>query len=153
MSGVGKPLTGRKVLVIILAGFAVVVAANLSLAVSAITTNPGLEVRNGYVASQKFERRRELQDRLAWKADARYEDGFLVVEIIAADGRPAELREFGAVVRRPTHQREDRTPEFKFSGQHYSAPINLAKGRWNVDVRAASVDGQEFEQRLSIRIR
>ena len=153
MNDFGKPLTGRKVLLIVLAGFAIVIAANLSLAVSAIATNPGLEVRNGYIASQKFERRRELQDRLAWKADARYGDGFLVVEIIAADGRPAELREFGAVVRRPTHHREDRTPEFKFSGQHYSAPINLAKGRWNVDVRAASVDGQEFEQRLSIRIR
>ncbi len=153
MNDFGKPLTGRKVLLIILAGFAIVIAANLSLAVSAIATNPGLEVKNGYIASQKFERRRELQDRLAWKADAQYADGFLVVEIVAADGRPAELREFGAVVRRPTHQREDRTPEFKFSGQHYSAPINLAKGRWNVDVRAASVDGQEFEQRLSIRIR
>ena len=153
MSGFGKPLTGRKVLVIILAGFAVVVAANLSLAVSAITTNPGLEVRNGYVASQKFERRRELQDSLGWTAGALYKDGFLVVEIIAADGRPAELREFGAVVRRPAHQREDRTPEFKFSGQHYSAPIDLARGRWNVDVKAASIDGQEFEQRLSIRIR
>ena len=153
MSDFGKPLTGRKVLLIVLAGFAIVIAANLSLAVSAIATNPGLEVKNGYIASQKFERRRELQDRLAWKADALYEDGFLVVEIIADDGRPAELREFGAVVRRPTHQREDRTPEFKFSGQHYSAPIDLARGRWNVDVKAASVDGQEFEQRLSIRIR
>ena len=153
MSGVGKPLTGRKVLVIILAGFAVVVAANLSLAVSAITTNPGLEVRNGYVASQKFERRRELQDSLEWKASALYKDGFLVVEIIAADGRPAELREFGAAVRRPTHEREDRAPEFKFSGQHYSAPVDLARGRWNIDVKAASFDGREFEQRLSIRIR
>lgn len=153
MNDFGKPLTGRKVLLIVLAGFAIVIAANLSLAVSAIATNPGLEVKNGYIASQKFERRRELQDRLAWKADALYEDGFLVVEIIADDGRPAELREFGAVVRRPTHQREDRTPEFKFSGQHYSAPIDLARGRWNVDVKAASVDGQEFEQRLSIRIR
>ncbi len=153
MSDFGKPLTGRKVLVIILAGFAIIIAANLSLAVSAIATNPGLEVRNGYIASQKFERRRELQDSLAWKASALYEDGFLVVEIVAADGRPAELSEFGAAVRRPTHQREDREPEFKFSGQHYSAPIDLARGRWNVDVKAASVDGQEFEQRLSIRIR
>lgn len=153
MSGFGKPLTGRKVLVIILAGFAVVVAANLSLAVSAITTNPGLEVRNGYVASQKFERRRELQDSLGWTAGALYKDGFLVVEIIAADGRPAELREFGAAVRRPTHEREDRAPEFKFSGQHYSAPVDLARGRWNIDVKAASFDGREFEQRLSIRIR
>ena len=88
MSDFGKPLTGRKVLVIILAGFAIIIAANLSLAVSAIATNPGLEVRNGYIASQKFERRRELQDSLAWKASALYEDGFLVVEIVAADGVP-----------------------------------------------------------------
>ena len=41
MSDFGKPLTGRKVLVIILAGFAIIIAANLSLAVSAIATNPG----------------------------------------------------------------------------------------------------------------
>ena len=153
MSAFGKPLTGRKVLAIVLAGFAVVIAANLSLAVSAIATNPGLEVKNGYIASQQFERRRELQDSLEWKADALYRDGFLVVEIIAADGRPAELREFGAVVRRPTHSREDRAPEFRFSGQHYSAPVDLAKGRWNVDVKALSADGREFEQRLSIRVR
>ena len=63
-------------LAIVLAGFAVVIAANLSLAVSAIATNPGLEVKNGYIASQKFQRRRELQDSLAWKADALYRDGF-----------------------------------------------------------------------------
>ena len=153
MSGFLKPLTGRKVLVIVLAGFAIIIAANLFLAVSAIATNPGLEVRNGYVASQKFERRRELQDSLAWKANALYEDGFLVVEIVAADGRPAEVGEFAAVVRRPTHQREDSAPEFKFSGQHYSAPVDLARGRWNIDVKAVSADGQEFEQRLSIQIR
>ena len=153
MSGFGKPLTGRKVLAIILSGFAVVIAANLSLAVSAIATNPGLEVKNGYIASQKFERRRELQDSLGWEADALYMDGFLVVEVVAADGRPAEVREFAAVVRRPTHEREDRAPEFKFSGQHYSAPIDLARGHWNIDVKAASLDGREFEQRLSIRIR
>ena len=153
MSVFDKPLTGRKVFLIVLAGFAVVIAANLFLAVSAITTNPGLEVKNGYIASQQFERRRQLQESLAWKADAQYRNGFLVVEVIASDGRPAELQEFEAAVRRPTHGREDRMPTFKFSGQDYSAPVDLAKGRWNIDVKASSSDGRKFEQRLSILIR
>ena len=83
---------------------------------------------------------------------------FLVVEITAADGRPAELREFGVVVRRPTHGREDRAPEFGFSGQHYSAPVDLNKGRWErrcegfvrrwAGIRAATVDPGPLRDRM-----
>ena len=48
-------LTGRKVLAITVSAFGVIIAVNVTLAWQAIATFPGLEVDNGYVASQTFD--------------------------------------------------------------------------------------------------
>ncbi|MDZ4134978.1 MAG: FixH family protein, partial [Paracoccaceae bacterium] len=41
-------LTGRKVLVITVSAFAVIIGVNLLLAYKAVSTFPGLEVKNSY---------------------------------------------------------------------------------------------------------
>ena len=61
-----RELTGRYVLVITLCGFARSLRVNVFMAVMAVGTFPGLEVKNSYVASQSFDRtapRRALNGR------------------------------------------------------------------------------------------
>ncbi len=58
MSATGKvvrPLTGWHVLAMFVAFFGVIIAVNITMAWKAISTFPGLEVENGYVASQSFD--------------------------------------------------------------------------------------------------
>ena len=54
-----RELTGRHVLVITLCAFGTIIAVNVFMAVMAVGTFPGLEVKNSYVASQTFDRDRE----------------------------------------------------------------------------------------------
>ena len=56
-----KPLTGRKVLLIAVAAFGVVIAANLAMLLAATGTFPGLVVKNSYVASQGFDAKTAAQ--------------------------------------------------------------------------------------------
>ncbi len=50
--------TGRKMLAIVVAFFAVIITVNLFMAYKAVGTFPGLVVKNSYVASQEFDRNR-----------------------------------------------------------------------------------------------
>ena len=56
-----RELTGRHVLAITLAAFGVIIAVNMVMAVKAVSTFPGLETPNSYVASQRFDRDRAAQ--------------------------------------------------------------------------------------------
>ena len=58
---VERPLTGWHVLAMFVAFFGVIIAVNLTLAWQAISTFPGLEVENSYVASQTFDADRRAQ--------------------------------------------------------------------------------------------
>ena len=60
-----KPLTGRKVFLMFVAFFGLIIAVNVTMAVQAVKTFPGLEVANSYVASQTFDADRAAQERLA----------------------------------------------------------------------------------------
>ena len=86
-----KPLTGRKVLCIALGAFATIIAANITLAVAAIGSFPGIEVKNGYIASQYFEDERAAQEALGWAAMARHDGDGLLIEIHDAAGAPLRL--------------------------------------------------------------
>ena len=54
-------LRGRHVGAMFVAGFGIIIAVNILLAVKAVGTFPGLEVANSYVASQSFDARRKAQ--------------------------------------------------------------------------------------------
>ena len=50
-----REITGRHVAAMFGAGFGVIIAVNVLLATKAVSTFPGLEVKNSYVASQTFD--------------------------------------------------------------------------------------------------
>ncbi|WP_439521664.1 FixH family protein [Marivita sp.] len=145
-------LTGWHALAIFGGAFAVIISVNLVLAYSAVKTFPGLEVKNSYVASQEFDIRRAEQESLGWSVYAESKGGLLILSIKDADGRPVQTGSLEAVLGRATHVQDDRSPEFAFDGQAYVARESLRPGNWNIRMKATSLDGVQFEQRVVLHV-
>lgn len=145
-------LKGWHVLGIFVGAFAVIIAVNLTLAFNAVSTFPGLEVANSYVASQTFDKRRAAQESLGWDVAARLEEDMLILSITDADGRPVQASRLHAKVGRPTNVSEDREPEFAFNGRAYVAYETLRPGNWDVWLTATALNGTPFQQRLEMTV-
>lgn len=147
-------MTGGKVLAIFLGAFGVIIAVNLVMAYSALSTFPGLEVRNSYVASQGFNDRLTSQRALGWDVAVGVDDGELRVVFTDPQGNPARVSGFEATLGRPTHTRDDVEPQFAYqSSGIFIAPVTIAPGNWNLRLVATAPDGTEFRQRVSFRHR
>lgn len=145
-------MTGRKVLIIAVSSFGVILAANLTLAFNAVSTFPGLEVDNSYVASQNFNQELAEQLALGWDVKASHEDGMLKLSITDPEG-PVQVAHLDAVLGAATHVRDDQTPEFRFVDGAYRAPVELGTGNWNIRLHAVAADGTEFRQRVVLHVR
>ncbi len=139
-----RPLTGRAVLVITLLGFGTVIGVNVTMAVYAIGTFPGLEVKNSYVASQAFDAEAKAQAALGWTSAASWADGRLAVRLLGRDGAPVQPADLTVLVTRPTEAREDRVVAMAFDGQGWAGPADLPPGRWRVRIAATAADGTAF---------
>ena len=147
-----KEFTGRKMAVLTVSAFAVIIAVNLVLAYKAVQTFPGLETPNSYVASQNFDRERAAQLALGWTVRAEYTGDRLLVSITDREGMPVEVKSLGGIVGRTTMARDDQSPEFTFNGHVYSAPLKLKPGYWHFALKAVAQDGTKFHQRLTLKV-
>ena len=145
-------ITGKHVFLIFASAFAVIIAVNITLAVKAVQTFPGLETKNSYVASQSFERDRAAQEALGWQVSARIDGRRLELSIDDAIG--AVVPEItAATLGRATHVGEDMTPVFRHDGAHFVAEVpELAPGNWNLRLEARAADGTPFRQRIVLRV-
>lgn len=141
-----RRLNGRHVLAMFVCGFSIIIGVNVTLAVNAVKTFPGLEVANSYVASQSFDARRSAQQALGWTARVSYDDGLLQLTVTDAAGRVLDASGFAVVIGRPTTQVDDRPLVLPVSG---GLPVDLAPGRWRVDLRSTG-DSPAFNQSLSL---
>ena len=143
-----KEITGKHVLIGFVAAFGVIIAVNIALAVSAVRTFPGLEEKNSYIASQTFNDRKAAQEALGWTVSAHHSGGLLSLSIVNDEGDPVRVAKLDATVGRATHVGDDSTPEFRFDGQAYVAPMELGDGNWNIRMAAIAGDGTHFKQRI-----
>lgn len=148
-----REFTGRHMLMVFCGAFTVIIGVNLVLAYSAVTTFPGLEVKNSYVASQEFDARRTAQEALGWSVYASAQDDQVMLEITDADGNPVEVAKLSATLGRATHVKDDQNPDFQFNGSAYVAPANLGAGNWNIRMVARAKNGVEFTQRVILHVR
>jgi nitrogen fixation protein FixH len=132
------------------AAFGVIIAVNLTLAFQAVKTFPGLEVRNSYVASQKFDVERDAQLALGWDVSAKLEGQTLSL-VVLEGGRPIAPEIESATFGRATNVQYDETPEFTFNGKEMVAQVTGGSGNWNLRLRARSEDGTLFQQRIIVR--
>ena len=144
-----REITGRHVLIGFVAAFGIIIGVNVVLAVAAIRTFPGLEVANGYVASQTFDKRRRAQEALGWRVTAHHA-GELRLAITDGAGEPVRVASLDVTVGRPTYAADDVHPRFRFDGSAYVAPVDLAGGNWTIWIKATAENGTPFEQRIAM---
>ncbi|KIC16504.1 MULTISPECIES: FixH family protein [unclassified Leisingera] len=148
-----REFTGKHAILLFGGAFAVIIGVNIILAVNAVKTFPGLEVKNSYVASQEFDQRRSAQEALGWSVYASSQGDQVKLEITDADGTPVEVAKLSATLGRATHVQDDQKPEFIFDGQAYVAPADLGPGNWNIRMVARAKDGTEFTQRVILHVK
>lgn len=145
-----REFTGWHMLGLMVGGFGIIVAVNLTLAWNAVATFPGLETRNSYVVSQKFEADRAAQNALRWDASATIEEGILTVAILDADGTPVQTEVVRATLGRATHTGQDSEPALTWNGQALTAPVEATDGYWNLRLELIAPDGTNFRRRFPI---
>lgn len=148
-----REFTGWHMLGLMVGGFGIIIAVNLTLAWNAIATFPGLEARNSYVVSQSFQADRAAQNALRWNASARIADGVLTVSIRDQDGTPVEAEVVRAILGRATHTGEDSVPALSWNGTALTAPVETAAGYWNLRLELIAPDGTNFRRRFPITVR
>ena len=146
-------LTGRHVLAITVGAFSVIIAVNVLLAYKAVSTFPGLEVDNSYVASQGFNARKAAQEALGWQMKPGYEGGQLMLAFHDRNGVAMAVTDLQVLVGRTTEASDDVWPSFAAAGDAYVADVPLAQGKWMVKVTAKSMDGVLFEQRSELHVK
>lgn len=157
MATVEKPVrkvTGWHVLAIFSGFFGVVIAVNVGLVWKAVSTYPGLEVENSYVANQTFDAERTAQRALGWVLTPAYDSGTeeLRLTFTGVDGQRVTVEALEVLVGRTTEAADDSSPAFVLKNGVYVAVARLAKGKWMLAVRARAADGTQFRQRLDLYV-
>lgn len=129
--------------------FGIIIAVNLTLAYKAVTTFPGLEVKNSYVASQSFDADRAAQIALGWEVQAEVTHDTLRL-FIRQNGQPIAPAVQEATFGRATSVAADQTPNFVFDGTAYVAAVEAGPGNWNLRLKMRAPDGTLFQQRVIV---
>lgn len=131
--------TGRHAAIVICGGFLIVIAVNLTMAVLATRSHPGLVVDNSYIASQKFNgwlAEGRAQKALGWTATPAADSTTLTLD--ATDARGAPLRGLAAVatLSHPLGAEPPRALTLPETAPgRYAALHELAPGQWIVEIR------------------
>lgn len=174
-----KPFNGRHMTAILVAGFGVVLAVNVTMATLASTTFGGIVVENSYVASQDFNRwldEAAKEKALGWKLDARRgAEGRVVVDLTVA---PAILRQarderrggngpavnpvqaevveapgartaLSAIARHPLGRLPDTGLTFRREGARWVSVQPLPAGRWTIRFDVEA-DGRQWRTEREI---
>ena len=147
-------LTGRHVLIMVLAFFGVMIAANVIFIRAAVCTFPGVAEDHSYLQGLKYNDtlvERAAQAELGWSAEvaevAREGDaGRIVVRLAKGDAALSGLAVDG-VLKRPASDDADQALAFKaLGGGLYAAEVvAFAPGAWDMDLRAENSLGDAFD--------
>ena len=146
-----RPFTGRRMLAIMVAFFATIIAVNGTMLSLAVGSFRGLVVENSYVASQRFNRDHATtrprdhaaamaQPIRSWDVHAVSQGGVLTFRIEEGDA-PVEDLALEVALTRPTHGRDaqDLTLCETMPGLYVANDVT-APGQWSAVLRLA--DGQ-----------
>ena len=152
-----KPLTGRKVLVILVAFFGVVISVNVIMMRLAIGTLPGTDVDSAYTASLGYEKEiAAAHDQYArnWRVDAHIQrgtDGGATVQVEAHDngGRPMTGLKFQGRLERPTDKRADLPVDLAEVGigVYRGSVAQVAPGQWDLVLEGDAAGQRMFQSK------
>lgn len=146
-------LTGKHVLLMLLAFFGVIGLVNAYFITVALKTLPGIEVKSAFEQSQKFNKALESvaeQDRKGWQVDVitgGLKHGAPVsVQLRERAGAPILGMNVAVKLQRPADARFDQRLDLKEQGNGvYAAPLpDLGPGQWRVSVEVKRGEEREF---------
>lgn len=144
-----RPFTGKHLAMIVVGFFAVVIAVNMTMATLASRTFSGVIVKNGYVASQDFDRWLEVgrvQAALGWSVAAGIDGDRLVVDARDHSGRPLRAKAV-ATLSHPIDPHRVRTVALRERADgKLEALHGLAPGQWDALIRL-NADGHPYQLR------
>jgi nitrogen fixation protein FixH len=142
----GAGLSGRAVLLSLIAFFAVVIGVNVTMMTLAISTMPGTEVESPYLAGIKYNSEisaARAQEARGWRMTShvdRADDGraVIIVEARDRDGAPLTGLVLSVRLARPTDRRADRVVSLgeRSAGRYGGEANDVAAGIWDLEVEA-----------------
>lgn len=152
-----KPLTGHKVLFMLVAFFGVVIGVNMVMMRLAIQTLPGTEVDSAYSASLAYEKEilaARDQGARNWKVDAHVArsgqgGATLQVEVRDNDGRPMSGLKFQSHFERPADKRADQAVALAETGIgiYRGTALAIAAGQWDLVLQVDAAGQRVFLSR------
>jgi nitrogen fixation protein FixH len=156
----GFVLTGRKVLVIVVAFFGVIIAVNATMSVLAVETLSGTEVSSAYSASLAYQHEIEAAQRQNdrhWNVSAaakRDAAGNVSISIDARDaaGAPINGLQMNVSLQRPVDKRFDRDAVLaeRAPGAYAVQLADIAAGQWDLVIEADADGSAMFRSRSRI---
>jgi nitrogen fixation protein FixH len=149
----GRPITGRMVLIAIVAFFSVVIGVNMLMMKLAMDTLPGTEVDSAYRASLAYGAEIKAandQNLREWRVNVHIErqaDGQATVKVDAHDksGAPLKGLVFSGRLERPTDKRADRSIGLAEGegGTYRGSASGVTPGQWDL-VLESDTGGQRM---------
>jgi nitrogen fixation protein FixH len=136
-----RQVTGRMVLVTLIAFFAVIIGVNAFMAHEALSTFRGVEADSAYKAGQQFEQdvaAAKAQEAEHWQVDAKVTpaaDGAVLLDVTARDasGEPLSSLTATALFARPTDRHLDRSmPVTADAPGHFHGAAVVTAGQWDL---------------------
>lgn len=137
-----KPLTGRSVLLILAGFFAVMLAANAAMVVTAFSSWTGLATNRAYERGRAYNKTidaQRTQAALGWQGVVAREGDVVRLTLADANGVPVEGAAVRALLVRPVESGRDVELDLAAEGGgRYAASATLAPGQWEVRIEAMS---------------
>ena len=157
-----RELTGRTVLLCLLAFFAVVAAVNVIMMTAAVTTFSGIETANSYQAGVTFAREEaaaEAQESRHWKVNSSLRpqtNNLTQVELSAQDraGQPLAGLEATVSLIHPNDRRRDRPVSMRADAPgRFSGVVAPTPGQWDLVIELTRDGERLFRSKERIILR
>jgi nitrogen fixation protein FixH len=157
-----KPLTGRHVLVYLIAFFGVIIGVNLTMATLATNTFRGVVVDSSYKAGMSFNKERmalAAQEAMGWKVEARerWENDKLIfdVSILDRDMKPIQGASVEGVLTRYADRKATQTVTFTSKGNGlYEGAMSEAPtpGAWHLSLKVLEEGAVKFRSENKVML-
>jgi len=156
----GRPLTGRSVLVMLLAFFGVMFAVNFYMAREAIATHPGLDHKNPYEAGVAYNKEiaaAKAQATLGWSVDLSRAKKGPATEVTATvrdkAGQPVTGLEAALHFDYPSTSRRDvDVPAPALADGVYTGAAELTPGHWQLEIEFKRDGATVFRSKNSLNV-
>ncbi len=157
-----RKLSGRAVLLMLIAFFGVVIAVNMVMLKVAMQSFSGLEEKNAYLAGMSYDRAlaaARAQDARGWKVEAHLErvaPGRTQISLARSDAARGASAPMNAQARfeHPADNRQDRALALAPQGAGvWKGAIDLPQGDWDLSIELRAGAEVVFRSRERVRIR